>query len=157
MTDSGPLLSRDCHHRGAAARRTSRDRGAVPGARRLVREARLNGSGTGMAFKATTAPRKRKFSPEARRRMREAQQRRWAKVRGEAEPSAPPPPNPPRRNGGSARREGRPSRRRSGGVGRRSERLLRLLAKKNSAPKKPAKAAGAVRKRAPNATKKTAA
>jgi hypothetical protein len=36
-----------------------------------------------------TGRRKRKFSPDALRRMREAQQRRWAKVRGEAEPSAP--------------------------------------------------------------------
>jgi hypothetical protein len=31
---------------------------------------------------------KRKFSPEALKRMREAQQRRWAKARGEAEPAA---------------------------------------------------------------------
>ena len=38
---------------------------------------------------ATVAPRKRKFSPDALRRMREAQQRRWATVRGDAEPSAP--------------------------------------------------------------------
>jgi hypothetical protein len=42
-----------------------------------------------------TAPRKRrKFSATARRRMREAQQRRWAKVRGESEPSASPTPEP---------------------------------------------------------------
>jgi len=38
---------------------------------------------------AKTGRRKRKFSPDALRRMREAQQRRWAKVRGEQQPSAP--------------------------------------------------------------------
>jgi hypothetical protein len=32
---------------------------------------------------------RRKFSAAARRRMKEAQQLRWAKIRGEAEPSAP--------------------------------------------------------------------
>jgi hypothetical protein len=37
---------------------------------------------------------KRKFSAEALKRMREAQQRRWAKVRGESAPSAPKPPEP---------------------------------------------------------------
>src|SRR3954453_112888 len=41
------------------------------------------------ATPSNSTPRKRKFSPDALRRMREAQQRRWAKVRGEAEPSAP--------------------------------------------------------------------
>jgi hypothetical protein len=34
--------------------------------------------------------RKRKFSPAALKRMREAQQRRWAKVRGESEPASSP-------------------------------------------------------------------
>lgn len=38
---------------------------------------------------ATTPREKRKLSPEAIRRIREGQQRRWAKVRGEATPSAP--------------------------------------------------------------------
>jgi hypothetical protein len=37
---------------------------------------------------------RRKFSPAARRRMKEAQQRRWAKIRGESEPSAPTTPEP---------------------------------------------------------------
>jgi hypothetical protein len=32
---------------------------------------------------------RRKFSAAARRRMKEAQQRRWAKIRGESEPTAP--------------------------------------------------------------------
>jgi hypothetical protein len=48
-----------------------------------------NGNSAGSPSKANAAPRKRKFSPDALRRMREAQQRRWAKVRGEAVPSAP--------------------------------------------------------------------
>ena len=39
---------------------------------------------------------RRKFSPAAVRRMREAQQRRWAKVRGESEPSAPTKPEAPK-------------------------------------------------------------
>src|SRR5260370_16983510 len=33
---------------------------------------------------------RRKFSAAARRRMKEAQQRRWAKIRGESEPVFPP-------------------------------------------------------------------
>ena len=37
---------------------------------------------------------RRKFSPAAIRRMREAQQRRWAKVRGEAAPPVPVKPEP---------------------------------------------------------------
>jgi hypothetical protein len=39
---------------------------------------------------------RRKFSAAARRRMKEAQQLRWAKIRGEAEPSAPATLEPPR-------------------------------------------------------------
>ena len=126
MTDSGPLLSRDCHHRGAAARRTSRDRGAVPGARRLVRGSAserqwhrnglrkpllLLGSGSlvltpyAVCVKHSSGAGQR--SGERRNRQRRAQ------------------PNPPRRNVASVRRVGRRSRRRSGGVGRRSEPLLR--------------------------------
>jgi hypothetical protein len=38
---------------------------------------------------AGTSPKRRKFSAEARRRMKEAQQRRWAKIRGESEPAKP--------------------------------------------------------------------
>jgi hypothetical protein len=37
---------------------------------------------------AKEATRKRTFSPDALRRMRDAQQRRWAKVRGESAPAA---------------------------------------------------------------------
>jgi hypothetical protein len=44
---------------------------------------------------ATTLTRKRKrFSAAARKRMREAQQRRWAKIRGESAPPAPATPEP---------------------------------------------------------------
>jgi hypothetical protein len=44
-----------------------------------------------------SAPRKRKkFSAAARRRMKEAQQRRWSKIRGESEPTAPAAPEPPK-------------------------------------------------------------
>ena len=43
---------------------------------------------TAAAPKASTR-KPRKFSAAARRRMREAQQRRWASIRGESEPSAP--------------------------------------------------------------------
>lgn len=47
--------------------------------------------GTAEAAAKPEAPRqrRRKFSAAAIHRMREAQQRRWAKVRGESEPSAP--------------------------------------------------------------------
>ena len=45
---------------------------------------------------ATPGPRKRKFSPDALRRMREAQKRRWARVRGERETSAPKRPSAPK-------------------------------------------------------------
>ena len=50
------------------------------------------------------APHKRrKFSAEAIRRMREAQQRRWARVRGEAQLSAAPPAKPKRKLSAAAR------------------------------------------------------
>jgi hypothetical protein len=45
----------------------------------------------------TPQTKRRKFSPDAIRRMREAQQRRWAKVRGESQAPVPPAkPEPPR-------------------------------------------------------------
>jgi len=52
----------------------------------------LDGGGTQAtpASPSTAAQTKRKFSPAALKRMREAQQRRWAKVRGEAEPASSP-------------------------------------------------------------------
>jgi hypothetical protein len=52
----------------------------------------LSGGPTKPAAAETTKPLprgKRKFSPDAIRRMREAQQRRWAKVRGKSEAPAP--------------------------------------------------------------------
>jgi len=39
---------------------------------------------------------RRKFSAAARKRMKEAQQRRWAKIKGESEPPAPAMPAPPK-------------------------------------------------------------
>ena len=47
----------------------------------------------------TSEPKKRKrrkFSAETRRRMKDAQQRRWAKIRGESEPPASAKPEPPK-------------------------------------------------------------
>jgi hypothetical protein len=41
-------------------------------------------------------PKRRKFSAAARRRMKEAQQRRWAKIKGESEPAAPATPVAPK-------------------------------------------------------------
>ena len=53
-------------------------------------------SETAMTPEAPTRKR-RKFSAAARRRMKEAQQRkRWAKIRGESEPAAPATPEPPK-------------------------------------------------------------
>lgn len=40
---------------------------------------------------------RKKFSVAARKRMKEAQQRRWAKIREESVPSAPAKPKPPKR------------------------------------------------------------
>ena len=58
--------------------------------------ARLPGRSRADATAAEAAPKKRHFSPEAIARMREAQQRRWAKVRGESQPSTPTPAEAPR-------------------------------------------------------------
>jgi hypothetical protein len=49
--------------------------------------AMLDGGHTAPAAKTETTPTKRKFSAAALKRMREAQQRRWAKVRGESAPT----------------------------------------------------------------------
>jgi hypothetical protein len=46
--------------------------------------AMLNGGPPTPAKQSKARKARRKFSPDARRRMREAQQRRWAKVRGES-------------------------------------------------------------------------
>jgi len=52
--------------------------------------AMLNGGPAQPAAAAEPAPRKRrKFSPAALRRIREAQRLRWAKLRGESKPAAP--------------------------------------------------------------------
>jgi hypothetical protein len=53
--------------------------------------AMLSGGGTEPAARPETPKDKpRKFSAAARRRMKEAQQRRWAKIRGESEPPSEP-------------------------------------------------------------------
>jgi hypothetical protein len=54
------------------------------------------GPGETAATPEAPTPKRRKFSAAARRRMREAQQRRWASIRGESEPSAPATPEAPK-------------------------------------------------------------
>jgi hypothetical protein len=56
--------------------------------------ATLSGVPAPQAAQPTAHKPKRKFSAEALRRMREAQQRRWAKVRGESAPAAATTPEP---------------------------------------------------------------
>jgi hypothetical protein len=56
--------------------------------------AMLSGSSTEpVAIPEVPSIKRRKFSAAARRRMKEAQQLRWAKIRGESEPSAPAKPD----------------------------------------------------------------
>jgi hypothetical protein len=58
----------------------------------------LSGGSTQTAATPEAPTRKRKkFSAAARKRMKEAQQRRWAKIRGESEPQAPEPPKAKRK------------------------------------------------------------
>jgi hypothetical protein len=60
----------------------------------------LRGARTEVVVTSETTPRKRRsFSTAARHRMKEAQRRRWAKIRGESEPPGltPPEPKPKRR------------------------------------------------------------
>jgi hypothetical protein len=58
----------------------------------------LSGNAYNLAAAPEASSRKRtKFSAAARKRMREAQQRRWAKVRGESEAAASKPEKPKRR------------------------------------------------------------
>ena len=54
----------------------------------------LSGAPASPAAQPTAHKPKRRFSAEALRRMREAQQRRWAKVRGESAPPAAATPQP---------------------------------------------------------------
>ena len=54
------------------------------------------GPGKAAATPVASARKPRKFSAAARRRMREAQQRRWASIRGESEPAAPATPVAPK-------------------------------------------------------------
>ena len=60
--------------------------------------AMLPGGTTESAPTAETSPKHKRFSAAARRRMKEAQQRRWAKIRGEsAQPSVTREPRKPKR------------------------------------------------------------
>jgi hypothetical protein len=54
------------------------------------------GPGGAVATPEAPTSKRRKFSASARRHMKEAQQRRWAKIRGESEPSAAATPEAPK-------------------------------------------------------------
>src|ERR1039458_5899638 len=54
-----------------------------------LRSLLTGGSAKTAATADGTPPKHRKFSAATRRKMREAQQRRWAKIRGASEPSTP--------------------------------------------------------------------
>jgi len=56
----------------------------------------LSGDGTHAVASEAAAPRRKRFSAAARRKMALAQKARWAKVRGESEPPAPAPAEAPR-------------------------------------------------------------
>jgi hypothetical protein len=67
----------------------------------------LNGNRTGTATETTPVRKRRKFSAASRRKMREAQQRRWAAVRGEtvaSKPATTKSPKPKRRLSAAGRR-----------------------------------------------------
>jgi hypothetical protein len=91
---------------------------------------------------ATPKPKRKKFSAAARRRMKDAQQRRWAKIRGESEPPVP-----------AAKPEPRKSKRRISEEG-----MKRIVAasKKRWRLAKAAKAQTATAKKAAPAGKKAA-
>jgi hypothetical protein len=72
-----------------------------------LRSLRGGGANAQAPAAAKTGRRKRKFSPDALRRMREAQQRRWAKARGEAEPSVPAASGPAKKKRGRLSEAGR--------------------------------------------------
>jgi hypothetical protein len=98
--------------------------------------AMLDGHSSGTA--ATPEPpkgKRRKFSAEARRRMKEAQQRRWAKIRGESEPSA------------SAKPETAKPKRKLSAAGRAN--IIAALKKRMAAEKAAAKKAPAKMKMSP--------
>jgi hypothetical protein len=101
---------------------------------------------------------RRKFSAAARRHMKEAQQRRWAKIRGESEPRAPATPEPakPKRRIGKAgmariiaATKERWARVRAAKA--QQQRAGRKAARKKAAVKKAAVKKGAVKKAAPAA------
>jgi len=118
-----------------------------------------DGSSTESSSKADTTPGKRKFSPDALRRMREAQQRRWAKARGEAEPAAPaasPQPAKKRRLSAAGRKAIQEALRRRWAQ-KRAEGTASQSGAKSAAKKKAAGSSATARKRGPGkkAAKKT--
>ena len=56
------------------------------------------------AEQATAKPKRRKFTAATKKRMKEAQKLRWAKIKGEAKPPAPAPARKPKRTLSSAAR-----------------------------------------------------
>lgn len=62
-----------------------------------LRSMLLGGSAENAATLEAPTRKRKKFSADARKRMMEAQQRRWAKVRSESEPPAPEPTKPKRK------------------------------------------------------------
>jgi hypothetical protein len=108
--------------------------------------AMLPGKTTRLAAASETAPRRPKFSPEALQRMREAQQRRWAKVRGEeAAPSAPAEPPKRKRKLSAAGRKAisEASKRRWAAVKKAQSPVAKKSAGRKAAGKKAAKTAPA--------------
>jgi len=98
---------------------------------------------------AVPARKRKKFSAATRLRMKQAQQLRWARIKGEAEPAAP--PAPPKTEKPKAKRQISPE-----GIARiiaatKKRWAAKRAAEKASAKKAPTKTAGSTK-----ATKKTA-
>jgi len=94
------------------------------------------------------APRTRgKFSAATRRRMKEAQQRRWAKIRGEAKPATPRVPKPKRKLSAAGRKAIQEALKRRWAL-KRAEATPKKIARKKAAMRKAAPAKG-VKKTAP--------
>jgi hypothetical protein len=113
------------------------------------------GAATPAATPEASQRRPKKFSAAARLRMKEAQHRRWTKIRGESEPPAPATPEAPK----PKRRIGKAGMARI--IAATKERWARVRAAKaqqEKATRKAARKKAAVRKAAPaNAAKKSAA
>ncbi len=103
------------------------------------------------------APKRKKFSAAARKRMKDAQQRRWARIRGEGEPPAPATPEAPKKK----RRISEEGMKRIIAATKRRWRLAKAAKAKTPAAKKTAIKESAVKaptaKAAKRAPKKTVA